>query len=343
MKEKRNFVLLAMCLVSLGAMAAPPDAAKVNWVQYTDSAEAAFSIDVPVGWQVQGGMYRFGYFDVRWMMDARSLDGKIIMRIDDANVPPYKLPALNTGREGQPYAKPQQFQMMVMRYREGQSYAEVYARHRFSSVCTKMTQRKPDWTPAMPVDWRVGSNVKSTEGNIAYDCESSDGPRMAEVYARTVLYPNPGFWVVDPIISIIAAPNQVASAEAMAQHMIESWHKNPEWEQKQQQITQMGLNQIRAGFQQFMQQMQVYHAARTAEMNQQVAHFEARQNAQAQQVSSWGEMLTGLQTLSDPQTGKTFEVFSGPKSNYYTNGLGVTVNSNISPGSSFHQVNPAQP
>jgi hypothetical protein len=45
-------------------------------VRYTDSAEGAFSMDVPVGWQVQGGMYRFGYFDVRWMMAARSLDEK---------------------------------------------------------------------------------------------------------------------------------------------------------------------------------------------------------------------------------------------------------------------------
>jgi hypothetical protein len=49
---------------------------EINWVRYTDSAEGAFSMDVPVGWQVQGGMYHFGYFDVRWMMAARSLDEK---------------------------------------------------------------------------------------------------------------------------------------------------------------------------------------------------------------------------------------------------------------------------
>ena len=83
------------------APAATP--AKLNWVNYTDSAEGAFSMDVPVSWQVQGGMYRFGYFDVRWMMDVRSLDGKIILRIDDVNIPPYVLPGPNTGSNGQPY------------------------------------------------------------------------------------------------------------------------------------------------------------------------------------------------------------------------------------------------
>ena len=97
-------------------------AAALNWVRYTDSAEGAFSMDVPVGWQVQGGMYRFGYFDVRWMMDIRSLDGKVIIRIDDVDVPPYALPAPNTGRPGQPYFKPQQFQMVVDNYREAQPW-----------------------------------------------------------------------------------------------------------------------------------------------------------------------------------------------------------------------------
>ncbi len=38
----------------------------LKWVRYTDPAEGAFSMDIPVGWQIQGGMFRFGYFDVRW-------------------------------------------------------------------------------------------------------------------------------------------------------------------------------------------------------------------------------------------------------------------------------------
>src|SRR5271165_3692721 len=102
--------------------AAPQTAAQIKWLTYTDSAEGAFSMDVPYGWQVQGGMYRFGYFDVRWMMDIRSLDGKVILRINDADVPPYALPGPSTGRPGQPYFKPQQFQMMVDNYRDAQPY-----------------------------------------------------------------------------------------------------------------------------------------------------------------------------------------------------------------------------
>jgi len=73
-------------------------------------------------------------------------------------------------------------------------------------------------------------------------------------------------------------------------------------------------------------------------MNQQVSQFELRQSAQAAQVSSWGNTLTGLTNVYDPSTGTQFQMFSGPKSNYYVNGNGDKVNSNVNPGNGFHQV-----
>jgi len=313
----------------------------LNWVRYTDSAEGAFSMDVPVGWQVQGGMYRFGYFDVRWMMDVRSLDSKIILRIFDVNVPPYTVPGPHTGREGQPYSKSQQFQMMVSNYQQGQLYAEVYAKRRFSGVCKTMRLRQQNWVPTMPPAWQDDPGTKSTEGAVSYDCDTTDGPRIATVYVRTTLNPNSGLWFAAPL-SIIATADRDTLARSMVQHMINTWEKNPQWAQYQNQMTQIGLNQIRTGFQQFMRQMQAYHEGRTAATNQQVANFESRQSAQAQQVSRWGETLTGLQNVSDPLTGAQFQVFTGPKANYYVNGDGVKINSDLSPGPGFHQLAPQQ-
>lgn len=328
---------------SASSDALPKSADQLNWTRYTDSAEAAFSIEVPLGWQVQGGMYRFGYFDVRWMMDVRSLDGKVILRVDDVNIPPYTLPGPHTGREGQPYFKPQQFQMMVSNYREAQPYLELYAKRRFATVCQTLTPRSSDWAPVMPSAWQTAPGARSSQGRVAYDCATSDGARIVAAFARTILYPGNGLWVVDPVLSVIATPASAPLAYSMVQRMIDSWQKSPQWEAYQQRMTQMGLAQIQAGFNQFMRQMQAYHQARTAAMNQQVAHFEAQQNAQAQQVSGWGETLTGLVDLSDPATGNRFQVFSGPKANYYSNGKGVTINSNLSPGLGFHQVNQVGP
>lgn len=309
------------------------------WVNYTDNAEGAFSMDVPIGWQVEGGMYRFGYFDVRWMMDIRSLDGKVVIRINDPNIPPYVLPGPHSGPAGHAANRPGFWQMVVDNYQEARPYAESYTRRRFGSVCTSLTSAQSDWTPTMPPQWKEQETpVRITDASLAFNCESSDGPRIANVYAVTAVHGRDGLWMVDFMITVLATPDRLAQARAMTQRMINSWQENPQWKTRQEQITQEGLENMQADFRQFMQQMAVYHQQRTQAMNQQVAGFEKRMQQQADQVTSFGNILTGVTNLRDPVTGATFQDFTGPKSNYYINGQGVRVNSNLSPGPSFTQM-----
>ena len=321
---------LAVSLSGLGCRAAnhtlphtgeSNSADSLHWVSYTDNAEGAFSIDIPTGFQVVGGMYRFGYFDVRWMIDVRSLDGKVIIRIDDPNVPPYVQPGPHTGPAGHPAVRPNMYQMVVDNYRDAHTYAQGYAQRRFAATCSALTPRSSNWTPSMPVDWQLEPGVHSTEASLAYDCATSNGARIVNVYARDSVHGKDGLWIVDPVISIVATPDTLALAQQMVQHMIDSWRETPQWKLHQDQMTQMGLEAIRTDFGHFMQQMQAYHQQREAAMNQQVSQFESRQNAQAAQVSSW-KHPTGLTNVSDPATGTQFQVFSGPKANYYMDGLG---------------------
>lgn len=342
-----SLICLVFTIASAGCLAMvslPRSAESLSWVQFNDSAEGAFSMDVPYGFQIRGGMWRFGYFDVRWGMNIRSLDGSLFIRINDPNIPPYVLPGPHTGRAGQPYFKPQQMQMMVSDFQQAQPYADSYVRRLFRTVCTSMTPRASSWMPVLPPAWQPQPGTRVSQASLAYDCTSTNGPRIAEIYLRTTLpRDGNGLWLVDPAIAILVAPEQLPLAHGIVNHMIGTWEKSPQWQQYQDRMTRMGLDQIRANFGQFMQQMQVYHQQREAAMNAQVAGFERRQAAQAAQVSGFCDTLTGLTNLRDPQTGTTFQVFSGPKSSYYTNGLGQTVNSNVSPGPSFHkdrEVNP---
>jgi hypothetical protein len=283
-------------------------------------------------------MYRFGYLDVRWMMDIRSLDGKVIIRINDPNVPPYVLPGPHSGPAGHPAIRPHLFQMVVDNYQEAKPYAESYAKRRFQSVCTSMTPRDAEWTPTMPTAWQYPSGMRFTQASVSFDCQTSNGPRIAIVYARTAIIGNDGLWLVDPVMSILATPDRLPQAEDMTQSMINSWEETPQWKVHQEELTRMALDSMVRDFQNFMQQMAQYHQQRTAAMNQQVSQFEARQQAQANQVTSFGNILTGVTNLYDPQTGTQFQVFSGPKSNYYMNGMGVKINSNVNPGNGFYQV-----
>src|SRR6202451_3693400 len=102
MNFKRTAPMIAMCLLAIACgismtragartvTAAP--AGNITWVKFTDPLEQAFTLEVPQGWTVKGGMFRLGYSDHREMVDMTSPDGKINIRLGDLSIPPYFLP-----------------------------------------------------------------------------------------------------------------------------------------------------------------------------------------------------------------------------------------------------------
>jgi len=69
------------------------------------------------------------------------------------------------------------------------------------------------------------------------------------------------------------------------------------------------------------QQVQAFENQMSA-MRGQISAFERRQAAQASQVSSWGNTLTGITATTDPLNGATRDVWTGPNSGYWMNGVG---------------------
>jgi len=320
--------------------AAGAPASKTTWVRYDDPSEHAFSIEVPQGWKVQGGAYRFGYFDVRITVDMRSPDGNIVVRFDDANIPPYALPGPNKPAVGKPYNKPQQFQMMVEKYRDAQSFAQTYGQSRFKSVCTTLTPQTGSWKPTMPPGMQQPPPDQTSQASLDFTCTSSAGPKLASVFVRTNLYSKSAFWQADPVLSAITSPDLMPTAQSVLQHALGTFQIYPQWQAHQNQMTQEGLAMIQRDYQTFLAQTRATMQNFNNSMNQQVSGFEAQQNAQAAQVASGGNTLTGLTNVSDPLTGQQFQMWTGPGANYYVNGLGQQYNGNTSPGPDYHQVTP---
>ncbi len=310
-----------------GTPAAKPTAAPTSWVRFQDPSEASFSMEVPRDWVIQGGMYRFGYFDVRATVDMRSPDGNIVLRFDDANVPPYVLPGPNKPAVGKPYEKPMQFQMMVENYRDAQSFAETYGKNRFKSVCQTLTTQPSTWKPRLPAAAQVHAD-KLSENSVSFACTSTSGAKLGTVYVRTALYNQGSFWQADPILSAITSADQMPVALGVLQHALDTFQISPQWQAHQQQMTQEGLAMIQRDFQTFLQQTRQTMQNFSSSMSQQVSGFEAQQSAQAAQVHSWGNILTGITDATDPLTGQQLQVWTGPGSNYYINGLGQTYNGN---------------
>ena len=329
---------------------APAGASGLRWTRYADPAENAFTLEVPEGWTVRGGIFRLGYSDVRPMVDMTSPDGRINVRLGDVAVPSYVLPGPLHSREGEIYDLGAQAQMVVARYRPGPEFTVLYSHARFYTLCPDHEADAgdsafvvPDYVPTLtPPD-------ESSSGQIAYRCRHRDaagapaGAAVAFAYAHSARYPS--LWQVVAIASFFAPADQVEVARSVLSRAAKSFQVRAAWIDYQKQMDAEGLAYQRARQQQRLvalgQQIQQFEARMRA-MQDQVNAFERRQAAQAAQVESFTNTLTGITPTVDPLTGEARNVWTGPNERYWANGLGVVVNANTQPPGSWHEIQPRQ-
>jgi len=302
-----------------------------TWVNFQDPFEQAFSVEIPRGWTARGGLFRMGYSDERPMVDMISPDGRINVRLGDLSIPTYTTPNSYHQREGEVYDLGAQAQLIVARYRTGPEFVVNYSHVRFYENCrdsapdaTDLNFSVPDYIPS------EGQPTQTSTGQIAYKCGA--GKRIAYAFARTTLTGN--LWSVPTLGSYLSPPEQIGVAREVLRHCAETFRLNPQWIQQQKQMDAKALQYQRARQQQRIEQLgqQVRQfEARMQAMRDQVSAFERRQNAFNAQVQGFDQALRGVTPTIDPYTGEAREVWTGPKTNYWTNGTGAVVNSTNGP------------
>ena len=326
--------LLAVATESITSAAVPSADAGIGWTSFTDPFEQSFSVEVPRGWAVRGGLFRMGYSDERPMVDLTSPDGRINVRLGDLSIPTYTVPNRYHTREGENYDLGAQAQLVVARYRTGPEFAVLYSHVRFYREChdsrgdvENASFAVPDYLPAQ------AENAKTSAGAIAYRCGSGPNERIVFAYARTT--EANGVWSVPTMGSYISPVDAVATARAVLQHCAETFRINPEWMEKQKQMDAFVMQYQQARQQQrrweIGQQIRQFEAKMQA-MRDQVSSFERHQEAFQHQVDGFSQALRGVTPTIDPFTGEAKEVWTGPKSNYWTNGTAVVNSTNGPPG-----------
>lgn len=314
-----------------------PAAFAADWTTFQDPLEQAFTVDVPQGWTVKGGLFRLGYSDTRPMIDMRSPDGRINIRLGDAAIPVYFVPNQAHSKEGDIYDLGAQAQMTVARYRSGQEYAALYATSRFETVCSNAAARQPDAGPPLQSVPSDTAPVKSSSGQAASRCDAN---RVTYVYATTSLYQ--GFWVVQTLGSFSAPADQAALARSILVRCAASFKLTAQWRERQKQMDAQAIAYQQARQQQRRRELSQQVAQfemKMQSMRNQVSGFERQQAKQAAQVESVGNILTGVTQTVDP-LGNPRTVYTGPKSGYWTNGQGKVVNSDLSPGAGWSELKP---
>lgn len=95
----------------------------VIWTTFSDPNESAFTIDVPSGWKVEGGMVRRSALDVSAFLRALSPDGSAMILMGDPGPAVFRLPGYLAGPAARAYVP-------------GQKFAQQYAQTTLPSLCT---------------------------------------------------------------------------------------------------------------------------------------------------------------------------------------------------------------
>jgi hypothetical protein len=306
-----------------------------GWTEYQDPLEQAFTLQVPQGWTVKGGMFRMGYSDHREMVDMKSPDGKVNIRLGDFTIPTYFLPN-QFHHEGEVYDLGAQAQGTVARYRSGAEFAAKYGKGRFARLCQSLTMQASTLPPILKLSSPAEAS-QASQGDATFAC----GDKTAYVFAQTALMS--GLWQVPSLVSYIVPAGQVNMVRDIVLHSSKSFQLSPAWIQKQNEMDREGF-----AYQQWRQQKrrealsaQVQQFEATMQgMRNQVASFERGQAQRQSQFQQMDNVISGITPSVDPY-GNVVNAYNGPKSREWINpATGEQRSSDLSPGPGWQPLTP---
>jgi hypothetical protein len=303
-------------VASASASTTTAAAGPVTWVTVRDQREQAFSIQVPQGWKTYGGLFRFSSIDARMVVDMTSPDGLTNLRIGDSTVPPYTVPGPFTPKGPHQAA-----------YVQGNVFASKYGQARFASMCTGVNVTRSD---AVPPKYHPASGpmMRTTGGEDYFTCTKNGAAMTAYVYAETQLL-GPGgpgsSWLVVALASVIAPAAQGTAAGALLQHAGASLVMNPAWLQMQNNLDNQAAAAINAN-------TQATIAATQQENAREQGMISALNN------DSFNDVINGVSQMSDPSSGQQYEVPIGTGGQQWINGSNQVVESGLTPGAGFTQL-----
>lgn len=309
---------------------APAPGAELEFVNWQDPMEDAFSAEVPQSWEVTGGLHRMGAVDTRpWLNLTDPASGAVVI-VGDPDIPPFTLPNDTLAwlgiHEGDWSTTSGGVDMLVSRYLPGATFAETYiSEYLAAGACTVLETgnlpeleeitRAATGTP----DYLQMAGLSIDIGHIRFRCGEGDAAQQGWILAGTNLLSQfgVGVWNVSLLLGYLAPENDAATAEAVLAHVVRTWQVDPQWHAAQLETTR-----VVSGI--------------TTQTGQEInaiinSAFENAQATQAATAQDFSDTLLEVERVEDARTGEVYELKSG--SNYYWidaqgNILGTDVHAN---------------
>lgn len=214
-----------------------------DMVPWRDPAEGSFTVPVPRGWRVDGGMRRPNPIAYRPEILVASPDDAIQLRLGDATIPtfgvPYTIPMIGTLPEGTTTAG----YTVLRHYRPGAVFlTQLYLPNKFGGMANAHVEDLPMLAaqsfrllpPAPPMQGRADA------GAVRFDVQLPTGPRRAYYAVITRYQEVPGVggsqtWQVGllDIVGYLCTPDREAQARAILGTMYRGFAWDPQWAQAQ--------------------------------------------------------------------------------------------------------------
>lgn len=300
-----------------GAAQGQKQVPSVRYVRWHEPRENAFSLEVPEGWAINGGLFRRASVQVQGAWESISPDGRIRITGGDAELPyftePNQMLAMTGFREGSWYSPGYGVAFMVRRYIPGAAFAREYVMLRMPRFCSEITitenRELPEAVSAINAVYAqhagLGVAMSLTAGEAAFTCRQQGHAMRGYYFAgtqRTQVAGMPGgIWNAEHLAGFLAAEDRLALAREVFDHMLKSIELNPQWVAMQQNITASTSRIVSRTNAEISRIIDQSYWSRQATMDE---ISRRRSNA-----------ILGVEDVIDPLTGRELKVESG--SNYY--------------------------
>ena len=299
--------------------------AGLRFRSFRDPNEGAFTLDVPDGWKVGGGLIRRAATEAYPRVQAVAPGGgmRVFAGLKDPRT--YATPNAAGVPEGTelPYAGAT---LVVSHYVPGPELARSVATEHIGCAGARVLGGgvRPGISQSIADAFRAaGVSLSYDVGDVRFACTSAPG--RGYVIAATLLADTGavGTWTVDRIFGYQAQPASEAVARAALRRMIASWRTDPGWEARQQGTT-AAVSRI--------------NAQANREISGLIESAGAYRNAVEDEVHrKWSDATLGQTDVRDPSDGTEYKVEAG--SNFYwrqagTGGVAGTTTDDA-PGADF--------
>ena len=324
----------------------------LNFVNWNDPHEGAFSVAVPQGWRVIGGAYRLSATDVRYALTMGSPDGQVRAMVGDSNIGAFTQPtqmlAMAGLREGNYQTLGDGTKLEIRRYMSGPQFARAYVQAFIARQCGGLQIASNNVRQDLASTFLQSARnegypgVSLSAGDVAFTCSLNGFPVQGKYVAATV-QPAPGMspqWVVYRLYGYLAPAGRVKDAEQVLTQAIQSWKFNPQWEAQQMSTANAAVMQDNMRSQQIRQRaMQAIAEDQRQTSDTIMKGWEQRQKVYDEISRRRENAILGTLDVIDPQTGTQYKVSNYGDYHYMSNeGYIYSTNTPINPGVNLREM-----